>query len=278
MKGVLLEKKGRQGIFVTQEGAFVRGRHRDKAIGEEFEIQRVTTSYKTYVAVAVVALMLIIGFGPLGVYADPYGYIELDINPSVELAYNRSMKVIKVSPLNDDGKVLLDEIDVRLKGIALDKAVDILLEHAKIMNYDLNNVVIIYTKLDITEESKIADVIGQINSSNETITILDVDKEEYKELKKDNVPPAVTVLKSKLDEMQVDKEEYINVDKVSELAHIMNQAKKAIQAEKRQDKGNGPDTESRQNDQDGPASNTNKGNSGNNSGGNNSSGNNGGNN
>ncbi|HAE43278.1 MAG TPA: hypothetical protein DCG34_10250 [Clostridiales bacterium] len=278
MKGVLLEKKGHQGIFVTQDGAFVKGKHKDKAIGEEFEIEKLATSYRTYVAVAVVALMLIIGFGPLGVYADPYGYIELDINPSVELAYNRSMKIIKVTPLNDDGKALLDEIDVRLKGNTLDKAVDILLERARILNYDLNNVVIVYTKLDIAEESKIEDVIGQINSTNDTITILDIDKEAYKELKKDNVPPAVTVLKSKLDEMQVDKEEYINVDKVSELAHIMNQAKKAIQAEKRQDKGNGPDTESRQDNQDGPPSNTNKGNSNNNSGGNNSSGNNGGNN
>lgn len=278
MKGVLLEKKGNHGIFITDDGEFVKGKHRDKGIGEEFEIERQAINYRKYVAVAVVVLMLIIGFGPLGAYADPYGFLELDINPSVELAYNRSMKIIKVSPLNDDGKALLDSIDVSLKGNTLDKAVDILLENAKILNYDMNNVVIVYTKLDVSDETKIEKIMEEINNSNDTITILDIEKEKYKELKENNIPPALTVLKSKLVEMQVPEQEYVDVVKVSELAHIMNKAKKAIQEEKRQEKGNGPDKENRQDNENKPEFNENNGNPNNNSEGNSNSGNNSGNN
>lgn len=270
MKGVLMEKKGRYGVFMTRDGEFVKGKHKDNAIGEEFEIDRqLEFHYRKFVAVAIVTLMLIIGFGPMGVYADPYGFIELDINPSVELSYNRSMKIIKVSPLNDDGKALLEEIDTRLKGTSLDKAMDILLKNAKILNYDLKNVVIVYTKLDDFDETKIEKVMETIqNNNDDTITILDVDKEKYKELKENNIPPAMTVLKSKLVELNVPEEEYANIDKVSELAHIMNNAKKVIQEEKREEKGNGQDKENKQD----------KGNPNNNSGGNNNPGNNPGNN
>ncbi|PKM70310.1 MAG: hypothetical protein CVU93_02735, partial [Firmicutes bacterium HGW-Firmicutes-18] len=167
MKGVLLEKKGNHGIFITNDSEFVKGKHRDKGIGEEFEIESHAISYRKYVAVAVVVLMLIIGFGPLGAYADPYGFLELDINPSVELAYNRSMKIIKITPLNIDGKVLLDSIDVSLKGNTLDKAVDILLENARNLSYDMSNVVIVYTKLDVSDETKIEKIMDEINSSND---------------------------------------------------------------------------------------------------------------
>jgi hypothetical protein len=138
--------------------------------------------------------------------------------------------------------------------------------------------VIVYTKLDVSDETKIEKIMEEINSSNDTITILDIEKEKYKELKANNIPPAVTVLKSKLVEMQVPEKEYVNVDKVSELAHIMNKAKKAIQEEKRQEKGNGPDKENRQDKENKPEFNENNGNPNNNSGGNSSSGNNSGNN
>jgi hypothetical protein len=188
------------------------------------------------------------------------------------------MKIIKITPLNIDGKVLLDSIDVSLKGNTLDKAVDILLENARNLSYDMSNVVIVYTKLDVSDEIKIEKIMDEINSTNDIITILDNEKQKYKELKENNIPPAMTVLKSKLVEMQVPEEEYVNVDKVSELAHIMNKAKKAIQEEKRQEKGNGPDKESRQDQENKPEFNENNGNPNNNSGGNNSSGNNSGNN
>ncbi|HBH13691.1 MAG TPA: hypothetical protein DDX29_11355 [Clostridiales bacterium] len=268
MKGVLMEKKGHHGIFMTHEGAFIKGKHMSKAIGEEFEIEKQAISYRKYLAIAVVVLMLIIGFGPMGVYADPYGFIELDINPSVELAYNKSMKIIRISPLNEDGKALLDGIDVSFKGIALEKAVDILLGKAEVLNYNLNNVVILYTKLGASDETEIEKVIEEINNKNDMMTVLDIDKEAYKKLKENNLPPSVTVLKSKLEEMQVAEEEYVNIDNVNELAHIMNQTKKAEQAEKKQEK------ENEKNNQGNSESNENKGKSNDNFGGNNNSGNN----
>lgn len=55
-------------------------------------------------------------------------YVTLDINPSIELIVTPREKVIYANPLNEDGELLLLEIDVI--GLDLDEATDLIIEKA----------------------------------------------------------------------------------------------------------------------------------------------------
>jgi len=51
--------------------------------------------------------------------------IELDVNPSVEISADRNDKIVEVTPLNQDGVVIIDDMD--FKGVDLDITVNALI-------------------------------------------------------------------------------------------------------------------------------------------------------
>jgi len=60
-------------------------------------------------------------------------YLTLDINPSIELIITPREKVVYANPLNEDGEVLLAELD--LIGMQLDDAMDLIIETAIELGY-----------------------------------------------------------------------------------------------------------------------------------------------
>lgn len=60
-------------------------------------------------------------------------YITMDINPSIELIVNRKDKVIYANALNEDGEVLLAELD--LVGMDVEDAIDLIIETATALGY-----------------------------------------------------------------------------------------------------------------------------------------------
>lgn len=59
-----------------------------------------------------------------------YAVITVDINPSVEVALNKGNEVIRVSALNRDGQILLEDLE-DIEGLAVEEAVAHLLAQAK---------------------------------------------------------------------------------------------------------------------------------------------------
>lgn len=64
-------------------------------------------------AAVLCALVLLFGMGGYTVYATPVSYIDIDVNPSLELALNRFDRVVDATPLNEDGAALLEEVELR---------------------------------------------------------------------------------------------------------------------------------------------------------------------
>ncbi|MDR4969380.1 MAG: hypothetical protein RG740_07155, partial [Acholeplasmataceae bacterium] len=60
-------------------------------------------------------------------------YVTLDINPSVELIVTPKEKVVYANPLNEDGEVLL--ADLQLVGLDLDDAIELIIETAVELGY-----------------------------------------------------------------------------------------------------------------------------------------------
>lgn len=264
MKGVLIQKNKKQGTFLTGNGEFIKGKHNNRDIGEELEIEKSSMDIKKVALVMVLVIALVGGYIPYNAMTTAYGYVEIDINPSVELGYNENMKVIKLNALNDEGKDILANIDLKLKGMQLDAAVEAIIAYAELAEYSTDDVVITYTHSD---ETDIDDAVGQIlcniDDGDGNVICIEIEKEKYEEIKeknkgsKENIPPAVHVLKGKIADMNgeisaleeeigekkyqsynknlkeylkehYDSDNIDDIEKVSDLAHIRNKVKKDL--------------------------------------------------
>ena len=61
-------------------------------------------------AIAACLVLTVLALGGYRVYATPTAYIDVDVNPSIELSVNRFDRVVDVEALNDDGALLLESV------------------------------------------------------------------------------------------------------------------------------------------------------------------------
>ncbi len=140
MKGIVAETDGKYAVILTQDGLFKRVRALPgMKVGMEIEIGRRQAEYgkrKTAARIASLAaaglLVLGAGFGAYS-YNVPYSYVDIDINPSVELTVNIYDRIIGAEALNEDGERLLMDRDLR--NMRLDAGVSELLNRAVEQGY-----------------------------------------------------------------------------------------------------------------------------------------------
>ncbi len=122
MKGIVAEKKGKYAVILTQDGQFKKVRALpDMSVGMETEWGQLPGESGSRRFAARVASMAAVGLLVLGVgygaysYTVPYSYVDIDINPSIELTVNIYDRIIGAEALNDDGRKLLLDKDLRHK-------------------------------------------------------------------------------------------------------------------------------------------------------------------
>lgn len=123
-KGIIIEIDDAFLTLLTPDGQFLKAKKRNNpcTIGEEilftpveFTIQK-PFFLKRFIALkplsaAAAAILLFLGaFIPVYENNKVYAYISIDINPSIEMELNNRMKVIKLTPYNQDGKKVLTHI------------------------------------------------------------------------------------------------------------------------------------------------------------------------
>lgn len=115
-------------------------------------------------ALSVVMLCVI---GTLGVrnYNKVYkvdSTINFDVNPSVELKINKDEKIIDAVPLNKDGKIVLDDMD--LEKVDLDVAVNAIIGSMLKNGYisiDENSILVSVKNKDVNKANKLKEEISQ---------------------------------------------------------------------------------------------------------------------
>lgn len=140
MKGIVAEIKGKYAVILTQDGLFKKVRALPgMTVGMETELERLSgdTGNRRFAArvvsmAAAGLLVLGVGFGAYS-YTIPYSYVDIDINPSIELAVNIYDRIIDTKALNEDGEKLLMSKDLRHK--SLDNGVRDLLNRAVEQGY-----------------------------------------------------------------------------------------------------------------------------------------------
>ncbi|HEX3030767.1 MAG TPA: anti-sigma factor domain-containing protein [Bacillota bacterium] len=139
-KGVVLEIDGHEAIVLTDSGEFTRVplRRRQLEVGMEITLPSHRTSRSFHLRslsgwVAAAAAVMVMAFSPLGGLFNSSGdevvaYVNIDINPSIELAVNSKQDVVAAEPFNNDGRQVLSELDVR--GKDMEEATALITEQA----------------------------------------------------------------------------------------------------------------------------------------------------
>ncbi len=112
MKAVVVEISGKYAVVMGKNGTFQKIRNNGRMqVGYEVEVPSAGSfnvpAFTKFAAVAAVFLLITsTGFGAYSYY-KPYSYIDVDINPSIELTANMFDRIIKVEALNDDARDLI---------------------------------------------------------------------------------------------------------------------------------------------------------------------------
>lgn len=217
MKGIVMEKYADKLVVFTKEGEFVEIKNYDKSIdiGQEVQIKGREHSnhiYKRLAAIAAaVILFLIGGYGIYG-YCTPYGYVNIDINPSVEISYNLFNKVLKITGLNEEGSLIIEKID-GYKFKSLDKVINKVVDSAVKGNYikeeEENVVLLTFTeKGKEIDENRVYEVVNEHIKETKNkvqIIVLESNDEVYQLAKKDKISPGKLMLINEALEVSEDK-------------------------------------------------------------------------
>ncbi len=131
---------------------------------------------------AAAAAALVLVFAGYSLYMQPTAYIGVDVNPSVELSLNRENKVLSAQAYNEDGKRILENID--LKGLYYQEAIDVLLKQERIDGYLDGDVYAVFSiqSDDEAQEQLLMDGTKQYTNTNgmqtEYITVSGQERQE----------------------------------------------------------------------------------------------------
>jgi len=120
--GVVYDLRSDKAVVLTQNGNFAMiQRREDMFLGQQIayeakDIYHLKNNYIKYASicagVAAVCVLVFIFLRTIPGSADVYGFVSVDINPSVEFCINDDYKVLEVDALNSDATKLLKNIKV----------------------------------------------------------------------------------------------------------------------------------------------------------------------
>ncbi|SES96353.1 Anti-sigma factor N-terminus [Salinibacillus kushneri] len=121
-KGLVVQRNRRNVIIMAADGSFHKMRMKGSyEVGEEVEIKDKPLSFLESIhslinfrRVSAVAIIFFLIFVPAMMMNQPqeaYAYVNLDINPSIELAVNENLKVTDLTPINQEAQQVKKQLE-----------------------------------------------------------------------------------------------------------------------------------------------------------------------
>jgi hypothetical protein len=138
-KGIVMEQHRKFTIVMTTDGLIEKAhpiKNTDIGIEVNYEPfvkkqwQTALTEKIFTMRVAALACIFLIALLPLYMAItsnETYAYVDIDINPSMELEIDSDLEVSGITPFNDDAKQILDQIG-ELEGKNIEDAIDIIIK------------------------------------------------------------------------------------------------------------------------------------------------------
>lgn len=200
MKGRIMRIENGKFYVITENGDFVSAKALDGfECGDEIEVKNEIIPSYMIKPIASIAAAAVIVIGGIYGYHIPVRYVDICINPEIQLSLNALDRVISVQGKNDDGEKIADTS--RLKNESVSDAIDDIVESARELGYmDSDNG---------GERDVIVSVFGngadKLSKKIPVDNVRIVDKEDCENAKKADIPVGKYVLineLSKADESQ----------------------------------------------------------------------------
>jgi len=167
VKVVIVDIDGKYAVALKKDGEFIKIRNNGKyKVGYEYNVEKRFTAGKVARIASMAAVFaLIVGVG-VGVYSYnmPYSYVDLEINPSVEITANIFDRIISVKGLNDAGEQLLSQNGI--KNRVLQEGIEIIVSSALEQGYlkkdEENAIIITVSAKDSTKAGQLEERIGAV--------------------------------------------------------------------------------------------------------------------
>lgn len=250
MNGIVLEKCDDKIIVMTDDGQFIekKGVNNSVDIGEEIIIdnnyayKRNHNSLRRLISIAAAIILMITGgFGVYGCYY-PFGYVNVDINPSVEIAYNLYHKVISINGLNRDGEIIVSKVqNYKNKSVneVIDRIIDNAVEDRYITDSKENTILVTVSEKGskINDEEiyeSVKEHIKEINIPTEVV-MEESNKKIFNEAKEKGISPG----KLKLLNKAIESNKNVDIEEIKDkpVKDIMNMIKENKKNNKEKEKG-----------------------------------------
>ena len=114
MKAVIVECSNSAAVALCDDGTFKKLKNKGYSIGQELFIKQKHSTNRMVQKLSICASLALVLLSFVGIgsysYVEPYSYVSLDINASIEYALNRYDKVISVSGIKDEGQQVVSSI------------------------------------------------------------------------------------------------------------------------------------------------------------------------
>ncbi|RSK26703.1 anti-sigma factor domain-containing protein [Bacillus sp. HMF5848] len=185
-KGVILEINKNYVTLLTPDGQFVKSQvpYDDKIeLGQEITYIPVQAKRPVVVSpfsmlhvkkwsAAVLVAILLLAFIPFYNSQQVYAYMSIDINPSIELSLNKKLKVISITPMNDDGERIVTEL-TGWRNKPADTVALMIIEKSKQTGYITEDETAVYVTTVIKKENANTEAIKKTVESVKTLTTSD---------------------------------------------------------------------------------------------------------
>ncbi|TVX80789.1 anti-sigma factor domain-containing protein [Peribacillus simplex] len=207
-KGVILSVNKRFVTLLTPEGEFLKTKRQERVyeVGEEITFspakQKFTLAFSNFhssfkkTAVLSIASTFLILFSILPSYfSGPVSaYMTIDVNPSIELELDNDLEVLKLTGLNEDGKLVISQLrDWEGKDIKI--VTNRIVETTKQLGYLKGNKQIVVSttllkknkELDKNLKEDIKEISEQDNVSNTRMKVIQATKSDRKQAREQGI-------------------------------------------------------------------------------------------
>ncbi|WP_422123688.1 hypothetical protein DHX103_02445 [Planococcus sp. X10-3] len=221
-KGLCVELNDKSSIFIGPNGEFVHGTPaRETAVGEECYFypkqelaarkrQPIKPSWVSFAAAFAVAILFLSALLPK---QEAYAYVQVQVNPGIELGIDENYEVVSIRELNEDGHELIAELE-EWENHSLDQVLD------KIINLSMTDTTdeIIITTIadekdtvaDKTIENAVMAISEKVLAGDVAVRLKDASRAQWRNSIKEKVPAGQLVTDSKSlsneQEEELDKE------------------------------------------------------------------------
>lgn len=147
MRVIIMETNGKEAVALASNGRFIKIRNAGYTVGQQITLTsdmilrnertlRTRTITKIAAVAACFCVLFASIFGLVILNSPSYGYVSVDVNPSIEYRINRLDRVVSVSAANEDGEALLASIGVdNVEGKDIEIALSLTVNELSVQGY-----------------------------------------------------------------------------------------------------------------------------------------------